>query len=136
MGFGLISILHEVYSKLIQRCSKMQIELCWDKDEGKDGFYTLEGGTNSTSIEGFASEWLSIANAIDKGESASFSRCCAVKRGHYYELWSPRNSYGREDLASLFEIEYEEFTDGIKRVLGKNNEECVMLAGDMVGSGI
>ena len=47
---------------------------------------------SDADIEGYGVEMLAIADAIEKGERASFKRCAVAPVEGGFKLWSPRNS--------------------------------------------
>lgn len=58
---------------------------------------------SDSCIEGYAAEMIAIADAIQKGESASFKRCAAELVGDHYELYSPRNTQGDHAILTMEE---------------------------------
>lgn len=54
--------------------------------------WCYSGRPADADIEGTSAEMRAIAEAIEKGESAEFRRCAAIKTDQGYQLYSPRNS--------------------------------------------
>lgn len=97
------------------------------KCEGMDDWYTIERaehdgrewlestGPNTKSfmrsarisdacVEGYSSEMLALAEAIEKRECESFKRCAVDATSDRVEFWSPRNSQ-RPGIASWAEAD-------------------------------
>jgi hypothetical protein len=96
----------------------------FSKSEWLDGRFVLERGLGGTP-EGSSSEWREIVKAIREKRSKGFRRVgvfCA-KDGEWFEICSPRNSYGRDDHFTLFNGEAEEFCKAVEDEIASHDEE-------------
>jgi hypothetical protein len=83
-----------------------------------DGWYVLEGGGNRASVEGTATEWREVADALRSGKGgAHFKRLAAHKSGDTWAFWSPRNATSESDRALVAVKHGPALADHIDKVL-------------------
>lgn len=86
-------------------------------------WYVLEGGANWASIEGDASEWIAVANALRHRDSVRFKRLACTKTDKGWDLYAPRNACGSRDTVHLPEKDGAALADDIARCLAAPRED-------------
>lgn len=114
---------------------KTTIEQVWEPGIDTEGFYNLKFGSFDTNVEGWASEWLAIADAIRQRVRCYFKRCAVRYEDGYFKFLTPRNAYSPDDYTSLSSREADELAENIVTVLRDAGERCLQGEYDPIFAG-
>lgn len=105
-----------------------ELEQAWEAaTPDGEGFYVLRGGTNWASVEGHASEWLAIADAIRRRVYLGFRRCAVSPTADGgARFWSPRNAASPHDTVEMDRADADRFAATILDALRAAGEACVV----------
>ncbi len=93
------------------RLEKSRLRGFWElKEDGRDAAF------DGTIISGTRAEWLAIAAAIETKCDQSFRRCAVYFAGHYFTFSCPRNGYGQDSHATLFDNEAADFLAHVRQI--------------------